>query len=100
VHAGDELNDSITFEIPTHAHAKRLVARLRESWRCDIDFDGPAWSVVAELGAERRDLALLFGEVLAWLEVSGLGAMRVHVDGREYVLVASEPVAHRVEASP
>jgi hypothetical protein len=98
VYGEAELNDSVIFEIPTHAHAKRLVARLRESWRCDIDFDGPMWSVVAELGLDRSDLAVLLREVVGWLEVSGLGALRVRVDGREYILVAQEPVAQPAPA--
>jgi hypothetical protein len=98
MHIADELSDSVIFEIPTHRHAKGLVARLRRSWRCDIDFDGPAWSVVAELGLDRSDLALLLREVVCWLDVSGLGAMRVRVDGREYLLLASEPVALPAEA--
>jgi hypothetical protein len=92
VHVNAELNDAIAFEVPTYAAAKALLARLRPTRRAEIEDVERAWTVVVELRPDCDDLAVLLRDVESWLEVSGLGAIRFLLDGRDYVLDACESV--------
>jgi hypothetical protein len=92
VHGNADLNDAIAFEVPTYAAAKGLLTRLRPTWRAEVEDVERAWTVVAELRPDRNDLAVLLRDVESWLGVSGLGAIRFHLDGRHYVLDACESV--------
>jgi hypothetical protein len=96
VSAAEELIDVLSFEVPTFACAKELLARLRPTWLGQIDDLGDAWSVVVEFRPEGRDLAVLLRVARSWLDGSGLGAVRMRLDGRDYLLEAADPVAVRV----
>jgi hypothetical protein len=86
-----ELIDVACFEVPTFAAAKGLLVRLRPSWCGQIDDLGYAWAVVAEFRSDARDLAMLLRVVREWLDVSGLGALRFSLDGRDYLLESTDP---------
>jgi hypothetical protein len=87
-----ELIDVVCIEVPTFAMAKALLARLRPVWCGQIDDLGHAWAVLAEFRGDARDLAVLLRVVESWLELSGLGALRFRLDGRDYLLEAADPV--------
>jgi hypothetical protein len=91
-----ELSDTVAVEVPTYIEACVLLARLERSRPGRIDDLGRAWAVVVELSTRNDDLAILLRDVQRWLESSALGAVRVSLDGREYVLEASDPVAQVV----
>jgi hypothetical protein len=91
-----ELSDSLSIEVPTYVEASVLLARLERRWAGRIDDLGNAWAVVVELRPRRGDLAVLLRDVQRWLEGSALGAVRLSLDGREYVLEAADPAAHVV----
>jgi hypothetical protein len=91
-----ELSDTVAVEVPTYVEACVLLARLERTRRGRIDDLGRAWAVVVELAARDDDLAVLLRDVQRWLEGSALGAVRLTLDGREYVLEAADPVAQVV----
>jgi hypothetical protein len=82
---------AIRFEIPGAASSARLLRRLaRRANVMLLAGNGPCNAIVAELGDEPDDLALLLREVEAWVEEESLAAIRFELDGRTYVLEAGE----------
>jgi hypothetical protein len=82
------LNEVVVFELPTKLWAQSLMTYLAPGRLTWAD-DGDAWTVVgALLNPDVDDLAALLRSVQAWLDRSGLAAMRFEVDGRTYVLEA------------
>ena len=90
-----DLINVLSFEVPTFACAKELLGHLRPTWLGQIDDLGHGWAVVVEFRPEGRDLAVLLRVARSWLDDSGLGAIRMELDGRGYFLEAVEPVAVR-----
>lgn len=82
---------AIRFEIPGAASSARLLRRLaRRANVMLLAEQGTMNSIVAELGDEPGDLAVLLREVEAWVEEESLAAIRYELDGRAYVLEAGE----------
>jgi hypothetical protein len=82
---------AIRFEIPSAASSARLLRRLaRRANVMLLAGNGAVNSIVAELGDEPDDLAVLLREVEAWVEEESLAAIRFELDGRAYVLEAGE----------
>jgi hypothetical protein len=85
------LDEIVLFELPDSRTAERLlkqVAAKRLAW---LQGGESAAVVGVLLNPDELDLALLLRDAEAWLERTGLGAMRFEVDGRTYVLQARQP---------
>jgi hypothetical protein len=92
---------SVRFEIPGAARSARLVRRLAR--RVNVMLlpgKGELNAIVAELGEQPYDLAVLLREVETWVEEESLAAIRFELDGRSYVLEAGEIDWTSVEAEP
>jgi hypothetical protein len=92
---------SVRFEIPGAARSARLVRRLAR--RVNVMLlpgKGELNAIVAELGVQPDDLAVLLREVETWVEEESLAAIRFELDGRSYVLEAGEIDWTSVEAEP
>jgi hypothetical protein len=82
---------SVRFEIPGAASSARLLRRLaRRANVMLLAGHGAVNAIVAELGEEPDELAVLLREVEAWVEEESLAAIRFELDGRAYVLEAGE----------
>jgi hypothetical protein len=80
------LNEVVVFELPTNVWAESLVAFLAPGRLTWLQAQS-GWSTVgALLNPDVDDLAALLRSVQAWLDRSGLAAIRFEVDGRTYVL--------------
>ena len=91
--SGSQLNELVLFELPSTSAAQRLLSELaseRLAWLQDGD---EAAVVGALLSPDSLDFARLLRDTRAWLERSGLGAIRFEVDGRTYVLEARSVLA-------
>jgi hypothetical protein len=84
------LNEIVLFELPAKRAAERLVTHIgtgRLVWLQSAE--GPS-VVGALLSPNPDDLAQLLRGVQAWLDRSGLPAIRFEIDGRTYVLDARQ----------
>lgn len=81
---------AVRFEIPGAASSVRLLRRLARRANVMLLTGGEVNAIVAELGEEPEDLAVLLREVETWVEEESLAAIRFEVDGRAYVLEAGE----------
>jgi hypothetical protein len=83
-----QLTEIVLFELPGSLAAQRLLRELateRLAWLQD----GESAAVVgALLSPDPLDFARLLRDTQAWLDRSGLAAIRYEVDGRTYVLEA------------
>jgi hypothetical protein len=85
-------DDIVLFELPTREFAERLLAHVTSERLAWLQFvDAPLVGVL--LNPHRLDLAHLLRCVQAWLERFGLAAIRFEVDGRIYLLEATQPAA-------
>jgi hypothetical protein len=92
---------SVRFEIPGGASSARLLRRLaRRANVMLLAGHGAVNAIVAELGDEPDDLAVLLREVEAWVEEESLAAIRFELDGRAYVLEAGEADWAAVPSQP
>lgn len=91
---------AVRFEIPGAASSVRLLRRLARRANVMLLAGGEVNEVVAELGHEPDDLAVLLREVEAWVEEESLTAIRFELDGRAYVLEAGEPDWTSVSPEP
>jgi hypothetical protein len=86
------LNEIVLFELPGKYFAEQLLLNVLSERVAWLQI-GEAASVVGVLLAEDElDLARLLRDVQAWLESSGLLALRFELDGRAYVLEAPLPM--------
>jgi hypothetical protein len=81
--------DAIHFEIAEFAWAVRLAGRLGKSWRVVIHERSGVTVVTAALGPTPGDLSALLREVEAWAGEESFPAIPFEIDGKEYVLEAS-----------
>jgi hypothetical protein len=85
----EALSETVVFELLHPMGAERLCELLHPHRHIRIcEVEGAAL-VSAELGPEEDDLAALLRTVEAWLEESGLGPIRFHLDGRAFELEAA-----------
>jgi hypothetical protein len=82
--------DLVQFEIAELASAVRLTRRLAPTWKVSLYERDDVNLVLAELGADPHDLAVLLRDVESWVEEEALCAIRFELDGRDYVLHAGE----------
>jgi hypothetical protein len=82
----EALSETVVFELLHPMGAERLCELLHPHRHIRISEVEGAALVTAELRPEEGDLAALLRTVEAWLEGSGLGPIRFHVDGRSYEL--------------
>jgi len=86
------LNEIVLLELPGKYFAEQLLLNVLSERVAWLQI-GDAASVVGVLLTEDElDLARLLRDVQAWLESSGLLALRFELDGRAYVLEAPLPV--------
>jgi hypothetical protein len=86
----EALSETVVFELLHPMGAERLCELLHPHRHIRISEVEGAALVTAELRPEEGDLAALLRAVEAWLEESGFGPIRFHLDGRAYEL---EPAA-------
>jgi hypothetical protein len=93
VNSTEALSEIVVFELPTKLWADSLMASLASD-RLTWLQDGESWSAVGVLlNPEADDLAVLLRSAQAWLDRSGLAAMRFELDERMYVLEATRAAA-------
>ena len=90
-----ELSDVVLFELPTFEAAQAFRVRLRSRWPGWSHDDDPVWLFAAELGDETDGLAQLLREAQELVAELDMLAILFTLDGRSYVLAASEPVYER-----
>ena len=82
------MDDMLVIELPSHREAIGLRAELEGERLCFVEFHDEVWSVRAGFGPDPAD----FGRLLRWLEhwvaAWELGAVRIQLDGRAYVVAA------------
>jgi hypothetical protein len=84
--AGEALNETLVFEIPSRARAESLCERLRPRWHAGFYDCGDIVLVAATLRPQEGDLAVLLRAVKLWAGDSALALVRFHLDGRSFVL--------------
>ena len=79
----EALSETVVFELLHPIEAERLceLHPHRHVRICEVE---GATLVSAELGPGEGDLAALLRAVQVWLEESGFGPIRFHLDGRAY----------------
>jgi hypothetical protein len=82
----EALSETVVFELLDPMGAERLCELLHPHRHVRVCAVEGAALVSAELGPEEGDLATLLRDVTAWLEDSGCGSIRFHLDGRAYRL--------------
>jgi hypothetical protein len=85
------LDEIVLFELPDSRAAERLLKRVAAKRLAWLQGGESAAVVGVLLNPDELDLALLLRDAEAWLERSGLAAMRFEVDGRTYLLQARRP---------
>ena len=90
-----QFSDVVLFELPTFEAAQAFRVSLRPRWPGWSHDDDGLWLFAAEVGAETDGLALLLRQAQELLAELDLLAIVFTLDGRSYVLVASEPVYER-----
>jgi hypothetical protein len=86
-----ELDDVVIFELPTLSAVEAFRVRFRPRYDGWSDADEDGWLFTTRL-AEEDDFAVLFRDVEELVTDLDLGAIRFWLDGRVYVLVATEPL--------
>jgi hypothetical protein len=89
------LSDVLLFELPTFEAAQAFRVNLRPRWPGWSHDDEGLWLFAAEVGDETDGLALLLREAQELLAELDLLAIVFVLDGRSYVLAATEPVYER-----
>jgi hypothetical protein len=90
-----QLSDVLLFELPTFGAAQAFRVNLRPRWPGWSHDDDGLWLFAAEVGAETDGLALLLREAQELLAELDLLAIVFVLDGRSYVLAATEPAYER-----
>ncbi len=90
-----QFSDVVLFELPTFEAAQAFRVGLRPRWPGWSHDDDGLWLFAAEVGAETDGLALLLRQAQELLAELDLLAIVFVLDGRSYVLAASEPVYQR-----
>ena len=91
-----QLSDVVLFELPSFEAAQAFRVGLRPRWQGWSHDDEGLWLFAAEIGDESDGLALLLREAQEKLAELDLLAIVFVLDGRSYVLAASEqPVYER-----
>ena len=90
-----QFSDVLLFELPTFEAAQAFRVGLRPRWPGWSHDDDGLWLFAAEVGAETDGLALLLRQAQELLAELDLLAIVFVLDGRSYVLAASEPVYER-----
>lgn len=88
-----QLDDTVTFELPTLACNAAFSLRLRSRWPGWSAHDHAGWLFAADLIGAEDGLAVLLREAQELLEELGLPEIRFCLDGRVYTL---EPQRTRV----
>jgi hypothetical protein len=86
------LDEIVLFELPSKYFAEQLLLSALSERVAWLQIGDAASIVGVLLTPDELDLARLLREVQAWLERSGLLALRFELDGRGYVLEAALPV--------
>jgi len=89
-----QLSDVVLFELPTFEAAQAFRVSLRPRWPGWSHDDEGLWLFAAEIGDETDGLALLLREAQEKLAELDLLAIVFVLDGRSYVLAASDPVVY------
>jgi hypothetical protein len=84
------MQNTMIFELPSVQEAIYLREHLEPARLCHIDFEDETWRVLAAFGPAPDDFALLLRAVEEWVADWEIGAIRIHVDERAYVLAATE----------
>jgi hypothetical protein len=85
----EALSETVVFVLLDPIGAEQLCELLHPHRHVRIcEFEGAAL-VAADLRPEKGDLAALLRSVKGWLDESGRGPVRFHLDGRAYVLPAA-----------
>jgi hypothetical protein len=90
-----QLSDVLLFELPTFEAAQAFRVNLRPRWPGWSHDDDGLWLFAAEVGEETDGLALLLREAQELLAELDLLAIVFVLDGRSYVLAATEPAYER-----
>jgi hypothetical protein len=86
------LDETVLFELPSKYFAEQLLLEALSERVAWLQIGEAASIVGVLLMPDELDLARLLRDVQAWLERSGLLALRFELDGRAYVLEAPLPV--------
>jgi hypothetical protein len=87
---GDQLTETVQFELPDLAGAARLAALLRPAWTVAVIEREEVAVVAVFFRAAATDLAGLMRSVENWVAREALRAIRFELDGRSYVMEAGE----------
>jgi hypothetical protein len=90
MHGLHPFSNDLEFEIPFHAPARQLAARLSLAWKTWTDELDDSTLIVVELDSMPKSFARAMRIVQEWVSDEGLGAIRFCVDGRSYVLDVGE----------
>jgi hypothetical protein len=90
-----QFSDVVLFELPTFEAAQAFRVSLRPRWPGWSHDDEGLWLFAAEVGDETDGLALLLRQAQELLADLDLLAIVFVLDGRSYVLAATEPVYER-----
>jgi hypothetical protein len=90
--AEEAFSETVVFELLGQATGDGLCERLRPHWFVGLYECDDLVLVAAELRPEEGDLAVLLRAVKLWATDSATGALRFHLDGREYVLEVGAPI--------
>jgi hypothetical protein len=94
---GLQLNDIVLFELPTFADSQAFRIHFRARWSGWSVEDEQVWLFAVELGDAAAELPLLLREAQDLLADRGLSAVPFVLDGRTYMLGASEPDHERAD---
>jgi len=86
------LNEIVLLELPGKYFAEQLLLNVLSERVAWLQIGEAASGVGVLLAEDELDLARLLRDVQAWLESSGLLALRFELDGRAYVLEAPLPM--------
>ena len=90
-----QFSDVVLFELPTFEAAQAFRVSLRPRWPGWSHDDDGLWLFAAEVGDETDGLALLLRQAQELLAELDLLAIVFALDGRSYVLAATEPAYER-----
>ena len=90
-----QFSDVVLFELPTFEAAQAFRVSLRPRWPGWSHDDDGLWLFAAEVGDETDGLALLLRQAQELLAELDLLAIVFVLDGRSYVLAATEPAYER-----
>jgi hypothetical protein len=90
-----QLNDIVLFELPSFEDTQAFRVRFRPRWPGWSVDENDIWLFAVDLTDASGDLPQLLREAQELLAERGLTVIRFILDGRDYLLEATEPVYER-----